>query len=349
MDTTEKSLTSLALCYGSGGLDRGLESAVRALRHEFIGERWTDNRIIRHAAIMEIEAFAAYNVVAQMENGVLDPCPVWTDLTTFPWEQFYGKVHILTGGYPCQPFSSAGLQGGVADPRHLFPFIERGVDAVRPVLCWFENVANHLNIGYEEVRWRLSRLGYKAEAGIYAAADVGAPHLRKRLFILAVADAYCNESGKKRGDLKKMLGIPESQRKSEHSSTLSGRNGIELGNADDQGQSQQFGTFGESWRRTVNASENVDHTIHARLEGQRRYGSARKRWEDTVRSIASTSVWPAGQGPEQFEWEEPRLESRMGSTINGYDFTEDLLRMEGNAVVEQQAELAFRTLIQKFL
>lgn len=169
---------------------------------------------------MEIEAVAAWNLVSQMEQGVLAPAPVWTDLKTAPYEDFYGKVEIFTGGYPCQPFSQAGLQGGVDDPRHLFPHIERGVDAVRPVLCWFENVANHLNIGFEEVRWRLSRLGYKVEAGIYSAENVGAPHLRKRLFILCVADTYCTEQSKKRGDLAEVLGFPQGQRQPKYSPAI---------------------------------------------------------------------------------------------------------------------------------
>ena len=53
-------------------------------------------------------------------------------------------------------------------------------------------------------------------------------------------------------------------------------------------------------------------------------------------------------GEEQFDWEPPRLESRVGYVLNGYNFREDLLRMAGNAVVEQQAEFAFRTLITQF-
>lgn len=397
-----KTIVGLSACTGSRGLERGVERALRFLRYGHHGEGWEGRDILKVAAYMEIEAFVAYNLVAQMEQGVLDPAPVFSDLKQFPWGKFYNKVHILTGGYPCQPFSQAGLQNGTDDPRHLFPFIESGIDAARPVLCFFENVANHLNIGYSEVRRRISSLGYKVEADIFAAHHVGAPHLRKRLFILAVADAYCDAASKRRGDLSEMLGLSSQQSQpdngaavsggdseamgntngqrsqgedSVHQSTLSSQSGV--GNADATRQQQSGGDLRESRRRTGDSGEDVDdstvklsesedqirsgrnstsgagtpvdHSIVKRLEGHSGNGNAKIRWQESVRSIAQTSFWPLGQGPVQWKWESPRLEPRMGYTVNGYNFTEDLLRVAGNAVVEQQAELAFRTLIQKFL
>jgi site-specific DNA-cytosine methylase len=372
VDNTKQSLIALSLCTGIGGLDNGLERAIATLRNAYRneGEEWrhAGNDIIQHAAYVEIEAIAAYNLVAKMEQGVLAPAPVWTDLKTFPWEQFYRKIHILTGGYPCQPFSQAGLQAGVSDPRHLFPFIEHGIDAVRPAICFFENVANHLNIGYREVRQRISSLGYKVEADIFAAEQVGAPHLRKRLFIIAVADTYCTEQSKRRGDLAEMLGIPKEQGEPKHGAAISRRDGPSvpdlanrnMGDTDDQWEQQSGGEQREGGGRVTNAGEAMDHTtgrsnesmddtIKPRLEGYGRHGNPKSRWENAVRSIAATSLWPAGQGREQYPWEESRLESSMGLTVNGYDFTEDLLRMAGNAVVEQQAEVAFRTLIERFI
>jgi DNA (cytosine-5)-methyltransferase 1 len=384
---TFKPLSTLSLCFGIGGLDHGLARGIAALRHPRgykNEEEWRAccEAVLRYAAYVEIESVGAYNLVAKMEQGRLAPAPVWSDLKTFPYEDFYGKIHCLTGGYPCQPFSQAGLQAGTSDPRHLFPYIEHGIDATRPVFCWFENVANHLNIGYREVRSRISRLGYKVEADIFAAEQVGAPHLRKRLFILAVADTYCNESSKKRGDLAEMLGLQEEPQPKFSSALprgdgekalagcdglpgrgesqfkvsgggqswdeLEGGNGV-MGDADNQRQQQRSWLVGEGGRRVVDSGEAMDNTFLSRLEGHRRHGNAKTRWENEVRSVASSSLFPAGQGRYQHGWEEPRLESSVGFTVDGYDFTEDLLRMAGNAVVEQQAELAFRTLIQKFL
>jgi site-specific DNA-cytosine methylase len=306
-----------------------------------------------------------------MEKGLLAPAPVWTDLKSFPWENFYGKIHVLTGGYPCQPFSQAGLQRGTDDPRHLFPYFERGIDAARPVCCYFENVENHLNLGFEEVRYRLQRLGYKVEAGIYAAENVGAPHIRKRLFILAVADTYCTEQSKRRGDLAEVLGIPEIQCQPKHRPALSGGDGSQLGDSDGSGSqrrdslrqstvSSESGENvddstgrGDSTEDSVSTGRNgiacsgsaVDNAISPRLEGQPRNVTRRGRWKETVRSIAASSLWPAGQGAYQHEWEAPRLESSVGFSVDGYSFTEDLLRLAGNGVVPQQAEAAFIDLI----
>lgn len=347
MDNTFKPLSTLGVCYGYGGLDNGLERGIRSLRGISQGEERIEDRILKYAAHVEIESIAAYNLVAKMEQGVLAPAPVFSDLKKFPWEQFHGKVHIITGGYPCQPFSQAGLQGGVDDPRHLFPYIEFGIDAVRPVCCWFENVANHLNIGFEEVRYRLSRLGYKTEAGIFSAEQVGAPHLRKRLFILAVADTYCTEQSKRRGDFAEVLGLQEGKRQPEHSSSVPSGDGKTLDDSISRGNPEKdtISTGRDSLTGTGSA---MDNSFQSRLEGHSRHGNGKRKWQDTVRSIASSSIFPLGQGEQQWDWEEPRLKSSMGFTVNGYNFTEDLLRLAGNAVVEQQSELAFRTLVAKF-
>ena len=140
---------------------------------------------LRTVAYAEIEAFACENLLARMEGGQLDAAPIWSDLKSFPWEQFSGLVDILTGGYPCQPFSAAGKRAGADDPRHLWPFISAGIEMVRPRLCFFENVEGHITLGLREVIADLESLGYETAWGIFSAAECGAPHQRKRVFILA--------------------------------------------------------------------------------------------------------------------------------------------------------------------
>ena len=92
---------------------------------------------------------------------------------------------ILSGGYPCQPFSAAGKRLGTEDPRHLWPFIADGIRAMRPRLCFFENVEGHISLGLRAVIEELAGIGYETTWGIFSASEVGAPHQRKRVFILA--------------------------------------------------------------------------------------------------------------------------------------------------------------------
>jgi len=182
VDTTKKLPTVLSLCTGYGGIERGLDLAG------------VEHQVIAH---VEIEAFAIANLVAKMEAGKLDAAPVWSNLKTLPVEPFRDRVDILTGGYPCQPFSAAGKRLGEEDPRHLWPYIRDIIRAVRPVRCFFENVEGHISLGLREVISDLESLGYKVAWGIFSAREVGAPHQRKRVYILADSEGeHARDVGK---------------------------------------------------------------------------------------------------------------------------------------------------------
>ncbi|MGW0550521.1 DNA cytosine methyltransferase [Streptomyces altiplanensis] len=108
------------------------------------------------------------------------------DLTTTLWEDVE-PVDIVCGGYPCQPFSSAGQRKGTGDERHIWPWIARALGVLRPRVAIFENVAGHLRLGFDTVLADLAALGFDAEWCTVRASEVGAPHQRNRLFILATA------------------------------------------------------------------------------------------------------------------------------------------------------------------
>jgi DNA (cytosine-5)-methyltransferase 1 len=170
VDIAEELPTVIAFCAGYGGIERGLDLA--GLEHRVI-------------AYVEIEAFAIANLVNKMEAGQLPPAPIYTDLKTFPAHLFRDRVDLITGGYPCQPFSAAGQRLGTEDPRHLWPYILDHINAIRPVRCFFENVEGHISLGLREVIDDLEGAGYSATWGIFSAAEVGAPHQRKRVYIMA--------------------------------------------------------------------------------------------------------------------------------------------------------------------
>ena len=169
VDTT-KTITHLGLCAGYGGIELGLKRVLPTMRT---------------VALCEIEAFAIANLVAKMEAGLMDPAPIWTNLKTFPWAEFRDRVDVLTGGYPCQPFSSAGKRAGADDPRHLWPYIASGIRLLKPRVCFFENVEGHITLGLSTVISDLEEMGYNVSFGIFSASECGAPHQRKRVFILA--------------------------------------------------------------------------------------------------------------------------------------------------------------------
>ena len=172
MGDTNELPTVLALCAGYGGLERGLDLAG------------VEHRVLCY---VEIEAYAIANLVKKMEQGAIQPAPIYTDIKSFPWHIFRGKVDILTGGYPCQPFSAAGMRLGADDPRHLWPFIDHGIGVINPRRVFFENVEGHISLGLSTVISDLEERGYDATWGIFSAVEVGAPHQRKRVYIMADA------------------------------------------------------------------------------------------------------------------------------------------------------------------
>lgn len=101
-----------------------------------------------------------------------------------------GSVDIITGGYPCQPFSYAGRRGGEEDDRHLWPEFARLISELGPRWVVGENVAGHVTMGLDAVLSDLEGLGYSWEAYIIPACAVDAPHRRDRVWI--VGNANCN-------------------------------------------------------------------------------------------------------------------------------------------------------------
>lgn len=168
-------MRTLSLFTGAAGLELGLNDALRRLGAP----------APRTIAMVEGEAYAAANLVAAMAAGALDEAPVWSDVVTFNARPWRGCVDLVVGGYPCQPFSVAGPQMGAADHRHLWPQVARIVHECEPALCVFENVGAHLSKGFDLVASDLQGLGFEVATTLFTAQEVGAPHKRERLFILA--------------------------------------------------------------------------------------------------------------------------------------------------------------------
>lgn len=169
----DRPLNVLSLCTGVAGLDLGLRIAAPHARTVCYVER---------------EAFACEVLAARMDEGALDAAPVWTDLDSFSGYAWRGHVDLVLAGFPCQPASVAGARRGRDDERWLWPTIARIIRDVGPGLVCLENVPGLLADGIlGDVLGSLASLGFDAEWGVYSAAEVGASHLRERLFVVAYA------------------------------------------------------------------------------------------------------------------------------------------------------------------
>ncbi len=154
-----------SLCTGYGGLDMAVEAFFNA---EMV---WC----------AENDKYAS-KFIEQRFNK-----PNLGDIKLIDWATVE-PIDILTAGYPCQPFSHAGQRKGTDDDRHIWPHIIKAISILRPKFIILENVRGHLSLGFKEVLSDLTQNGYDAKWRIVRASDVGAPHQRARLFIIAYSE-----------------------------------------------------------------------------------------------------------------------------------------------------------------
>jgi len=142
---------------------------------------------------VEIDAYCREVLAARQVDGCLPEFPIYSDIREFDGKPWRGRVDVVAGGFPCQPWSTAGKRKGTDDPRHLWPEMARIVEEVRPRYVFAENV----QLDAMREPWRdLRGLGYRVPPALcVAASDVGAPHLRKRWWLLAADadDAGCEQ------------------------------------------------------------------------------------------------------------------------------------------------------------
>lgn len=137
-------------------------------------------------AYCEYDGYAQGILLSRMADGRLPEAPIWPDVRTLVGESLPVPIDIIYGGFPCQDISVAGNGAGLEGERSgLFFEICRLIDEIKPPFVFLENVPAIRTRGGERVVKELARRGYDCRWDVVSAAEVGAPHLRKRWFLLA--------------------------------------------------------------------------------------------------------------------------------------------------------------------
>lgn len=144
----------------------------------------------RCVCAVEWEAYAQAVLVARQNDGTFPPFPVWSDVQTFDGRPWRGVADIVVGGFPCQDISVAGSGTGITGERSgMWAHMARIVGEVRPSLVFVENSPVLTSRGLGTVLGDLAALGYDCRWTVLGAADVGAPHQRDRIWLLAHANS----------------------------------------------------------------------------------------------------------------------------------------------------------------
>jgi DNA (cytosine-5)-methyltransferase 1 len=317
----------LSLCSGTGMLDEGIRGALPEART---------------VAYVEREAFAEALLLARMGDASLDAAPVWCGpLEDFKFREWRGALDCLTAGFPCQPWSAAGNQRGTDDDRWIWPGILDGIRDSGTPSVFLENVPGLIaGRGLNRVFGDLAGLGFDAEWCSITAADVGAAHLRKRIFILAVdacrGRGVLRQSSFGRLALGRLADGSDSALDDAASSRLTGRKnaGTDCGDA----HGDRGGCL-ESQRNLVSVANTGSGGLEARGNGLFAPGPGDPRWRD----ILAGELWLA-----------PAIKPGIRSVAHGDavvvdEYRADQLRAIGNGVVALQAAVAFAVLTRRLL
>lgn len=140
--------------------------------------------------------------------------PRWRDIRSLTKESFYERtglhtVDVISGGFPCQPFSLAGKHRGKDDDRYLWPEMQRVIFELHPTWVVGENVTGIVSLALDQVLSDLENIGHTCQALAVPAAGVDAPHRRERIAILAYSVSKSMEASQQH-ELEKPSGQPQS-------------------------------------------------------------------------------------------------------------------------------------------
>jgi DNA (cytosine-5)-methyltransferase 1 len=187
----------------------------------------------RTVCAVEWEPYPASVLCARQNDGLLPPFPIWDDVQTFDGRPWRGIVDVVSGGFPCQDISSAGKGAGIEGERSgMWKHMARVVSEVRPRFVFVENSPMLIHRGLARVLGDLATLGYDSRWTVMGAADVGAPHQRDRLWLVAYSKSIRYREGRGAEDVSQKDGRQNGQmrpiisRSSERPKDLAHSNGM---------------------------------------------------------------------------------------------------------------------------
>jgi DNA (cytosine-5)-methyltransferase 1 len=141
---------------------------------------------------VEFNDYCQQVIRQRIDDGILDEAPIFGDVRTFVDDGFArsyrGMVDVVSGGFPCQPFSVAGARAGADDSRNMWPATLDVIRAVQPRFAFLENVPGLLSVDdgryFGRILGDLAESGFNARWRVLSAAECGAPHRRARLWIV---------------------------------------------------------------------------------------------------------------------------------------------------------------------
>ncbi len=214
--------------------------------------------------------------------------PIFDDVRTIDATRL-GRIDIVTGGYPCQPFSQAGRRQGEEDERHLWPEMLRIIKSCQPRYVLAENVAGHVTMGLDQVLTDLEDQGYTTRPIIVPACAKNAPHRRDRVWIIGqnVDDSNDSTDRAKRGKTRKEDSLQKEYRQTGFS-WFSDR-------TSDDSESMANTTSKGKWEITRGLGESQKEMGEKRSEFTTRSDSSST---ETRTNVANSDKWQSRSGDE---------------------------------------------------